>query len=172
MLGAYIKYLHHFFLPHNAIYFVRCTIPFCCKAALQHDAATPVLHDWDSVFMLASLPHFPPNITMLMGFGAMASFLLSGLTGYVHKELVLMWIYCGYLCTCFLKHIRKGLCCRSVIDLHFFTEVCSSIRDRRHLVALVVKQLYGPSAPYFCTIVCTVVLLGVWKLFPMDKPDL
>ena len=51
------------------------------------------------------------------GFGAVASSLLSGLSGYVDIGL----IYCGcrYVCTCFLQHLHKVLCCCSGIDLHF-----------------------------------------------------
>ena len=82
----------------------------------------PVLHRWDGVFRLASLPLFPPNITMVImakqfffgfirhfskkydlcphvqlqtvvwlfhgSFGAVASSLLSGLSGYVDIGLV------------------------------------------------------------------------------------
>ena len=55
----------HTFLTHDAIYFVKCISPSCSKAPTQHDAATPVLHGWDGVLRLASLPHFPPNITMV-----------------------------------------------------------------------------------------------------------
>ena len=48
-------------MPHDAIYFVKCTSPSCSKAPPQHDAATPVLHGWDGVLRLASLPLFPPK---------------------------------------------------------------------------------------------------------------
>ena len=97
----------------------------------KHDAATPVFHGWDGVLRLASLPLFPPNITMVImakqfyfcfirpedispkstifdpmcsckpvvwlfyggfGAGALASSLLSGLSGYVDIGLVLLWI--------------------------------------------------------------------------------
>jgi hypothetical protein len=57
-------------------------------------------------FGLAGLPRFPPNITMVImakqlqtvawlfhgGFGAVASSLLSGLSGYVNIGLILLWI--------------------------------------------------------------------------------
>ena len=119
--------------PHNfpslwAIYFVKCTSPSCSKAPPQHDAATSVLYGWDDVLWLASLPLFPPNITMVImvkqfyfcfirpeeisqkstifvhlqlqtvvwlfygGFGAVASSLLSSLSGYVDIGLILLWI--------------------------------------------------------------------------------
>ena len=42
---------------------MKCTRPSCSKAPPQHDAATHVLHGWDGVLRLASLP-FSPNITM------------------------------------------------------------------------------------------------------------
>ena len=53
-------------VPNDAIYFVKYTRPSCSKAPPQHDAATPVLHGWDGVRHLASLPLFPPNITMVI----------------------------------------------------------------------------------------------------------
>ena len=59
-----LQYIHIIFLPHDAIYFVKWTSPSCSKAPPQHDAATPVLHVWDGVLRPASLPLFPPNITM------------------------------------------------------------------------------------------------------------
>ena len=61
-----LQYIHIIFLPHDAIYFVKCISPSCSKAPPQHDAATPVLHSWDGVPLLASLPLFPPNITMFI----------------------------------------------------------------------------------------------------------
>ena len=48
------------------IYFVKYTSPSCRKAPPQHDAATPVFHGWGGVLWLASLPLFPPNITMVI----------------------------------------------------------------------------------------------------------
>ncbi|KAK6304586.1 hypothetical protein J4Q44_G00251720 [Coregonus suidteri] len=60
------QYIHIIFLPHDAIYFVKCTSPSSSKAPPQHDAATPVLHGWDGVLRLASIPFFPPNITMVI----------------------------------------------------------------------------------------------------------
>ena len=53
-----LKYVHIIFFPHDAIYFVNCTSPSCCKAPPQHDASTPVLHGWDGVFRFSSLPLF------------------------------------------------------------------------------------------------------------------
>ena len=115
------QYSHIIFRPHDAIYFGLCTSLSCSKAPLQHDAVTPVLHGWDGVLQLASLPLFPPNITMVImakqfhfcfirpedispkctifvtvirlfyrGFGAVASSLLSGLSGYVDIGLILL----------------------------------------------------------------------------------
>uniref|UniRef100_A0A8C8C0S7 Calcium homeostasis modulator 1b n=1 Tax=Oncorhynchus tshawytscha TaxID=74940 RepID=A0A8C8C0S7_ONCTS len=48
----------HNFPPHDAIHFVKYTSPSCSKAPPQHDAATRVLHCWDGVLRLASLPLF------------------------------------------------------------------------------------------------------------------
>uniref|UniRef100_A0A4W5NB86 Synaptotagmin-like protein 1 n=1 Tax=Hucho hucho TaxID=62062 RepID=A0A4W5NB86_9TELE len=53
-----LQYIHIIFPPHDAIYFVKCTSPSCSKAPPQHDAATPVLHGWDGVLRLASIPLF------------------------------------------------------------------------------------------------------------------
>uniref|UniRef100_A0A674EQV5 Calcium channel, voltage-dependent, beta 3a n=1 Tax=Salmo trutta TaxID=8032 RepID=A0A674EQV5_SALTR len=61
-----LQYIHIILLPHDAIYFVTCTSPSCSKAPPQHDASTPVLHGWDGVLRLPSLPLFPPNITMVI----------------------------------------------------------------------------------------------------------
>ena len=47
-------------------------------------------------------------------FGAVASSLLSGLSGYVDIGLVLLWIY-----ILFLQHLHKVICCCSGIDVHF-----------------------------------------------------
>ena len=124
----FLQYIYLIFLPHETIYFVKCTSPSCSKAPPQHDAATPVLHGWDGVLRLASLSLFPPNNdghygqTVLFlfhqtrghfskkydlgphvqlqtviwlfygGFGAVASSLLNGLSGYVDIGLILLWI--------------------------------------------------------------------------------
>ena len=58
--------IHILLLPHDAIYFVKCTSPSCSKAPPQHDTATPLLQVWDGVFRLSSLARFPPNITMVI----------------------------------------------------------------------------------------------------------
>ena len=36
-----LQYIHTIVLPHNAIYFVKCSSPSCNKAPPQHDAVTP-----------------------------------------------------------------------------------------------------------------------------------
>jgi hypothetical protein len=65
-LEMLLQYIHVIFLSHEAIHFVKYTSPSCSKAPPQHDAATPVLHSLDGVLRLASLPLFPPNITMVI----------------------------------------------------------------------------------------------------------
>ena len=65
-LEMMLQYIHIIFLPHDAIYFVKCTSPSCSKAPPKHDAATPMLHGWDGILWLASLTLFPPNITMVI----------------------------------------------------------------------------------------------------------
>ena len=42
------------------------SVPVPPAAKQLIDAATPVLHSWDGVLQLASLPLFPPNITMII----------------------------------------------------------------------------------------------------------
>ena len=64
------------------------------------------------------------------GYGALASSLLSGLSGYVDIGLVLLWIQ--ILCTGFLQHLHKvlvlGLIC------NFRNEVRLSLGDRTRLL--------------------------------------
>ena len=51
-----LQYIHIIFLPHAAIYFVKCTSPSCSKAPPRHDAATLV----GMVFFgLQASPFFP-----------------------------------------------------------------------------------------------------------------
>ena len=120
-----LQYIYIIFLPHDAIYFVKCTSPSCSKATPQHDATTPVLHGCEGDLQLASLPLFTTNSTMVItakqfyfcfirpektsskkydlcphvqlqtvvwlfygSFGAVASSLLSELSGYVDIGLV------------------------------------------------------------------------------------
>ena len=59
-LEMLLQYIHIIFPPHDVIYFVKRTSLFCSKAPPQHDAATPVLHGWDGVLRLASLPLVVP----------------------------------------------------------------------------------------------------------------
>ena len=51
-----LQYINIIFLPHGAIYFVKCSSPSYNKAQSQHDAATSVLHSCDGVLRPASLP--------------------------------------------------------------------------------------------------------------------
>ena len=60
------QYIYIIFLPHDVIYFVKCTNTSCSNVPPQHDAITPMLHSWDGVLRLASLPLFSPNITMVI----------------------------------------------------------------------------------------------------------
>ena len=63
-LEMLLQYIHVIFLPHDAIYFMKCTSPSCSKAPPQHDAAISMLHGWDS--SACKPPPFPPNITMVI----------------------------------------------------------------------------------------------------------
>ena len=79
------------FLPHDAIYFVECTRPSCSKAPPQHDAATAVLHSWDGVLLLASLPLFPSNITMVI-MAKQFYFVSSDKRTFLQKVQSLSWL--------------------------------------------------------------------------------
>jgi hypothetical protein len=103
----------------------------------QHDAANPMLHGWDGILRLASLPLFPPNITMVimanssicvssdqriflqktivwLFYGVFcASSLLSSLSGYVDIGLVLL--------------LKRLFCVSSSIFTRFFAAVLGLI---------------------------------------------
>ena len=83
------------------------------------------------------------------GFGAVASSLLSGLSGYVDIGLVLLWIY--ILLYCFLQHLHKVLCCCSGIYLHFSHH--GTFISRRQNVSPSWWRLRGPMVfilAYYC----------------------
>ena len=115
----------------------------------QHDAATPVLHGWDGVLLLASLPLFPPNRKMVIMakqfyfcFFRQEDVSLSP-CAVENRCLAFLWTFwssCFFLAerpfrlclyrtrftvdidhffTCFLQHLHKVLCCCSGIDVHF-----------------------------------------------------
>ena len=77
------------------------------------------------------------------GFGAVASSMLIGLSGYVDIGLVLL---CGYryFCTCFLQHLHKVLCCCSGIDLHFPHQSTFISRRQNVSPSWAVWRLRGP----------------------------
>ena len=57
-LEMLLQYIQIIFLLYDAIYFVKCTSPFCSKAPPQHDAATPMLHGWDGCSSACRPPPF------------------------------------------------------------------------------------------------------------------
>ena len=123
-LEMLLQYIHIIFLPHDAIYFVKCTSPSCSKAPPHHDASRlgwcssackhPHFyskhnngHYGQTVLFLFHqtrghffnkydlCPHVQLQTVVRLfygGFGAVASSLLSGLSGYVDIGLVLLWI--------------------------------------------------------------------------------
>ena len=125
---------------------MKCTSLSCSKAPPKHDAATPVLHGWDGVLQLASLPLFPPNRTVVI---MAKQFYFCFIkpedispksTIFVHVQLqTVVWLFydgfgvvassllsglSGYVdidtfVPVFLQHLHKVLCCCSGIDLHF-----------------------------------------------------
>ena len=85
------------------------------------------------------------------GYGAVASSLLSGLSGYVDIGLV----YCGYryFCTCFLQHLHKVLCSCSGIYLHFSHQSTFISRRQNASPSWSVWRLRGPMVfilAYYC----------------------
>ena len=86
------------------------------------------------------------NLAFYGGFGAVASSLLSGLSGYVEKDTFVpvsssiftmtFAVVLGWICT-------------------FCTNVRSSLGDRRHLLPERYDGRVVPRCLYLCTIVCT-----------------
>ena len=59
-----LQYTHIIFLPHDAIYFVKCTSPSCSQAAPQHDAGRAGVRGEGGVGRLGGGPQakdHPPN---------------------------------------------------------------------------------------------------------------
>ena len=84
-------------------------------------------------------------------FRAVASSLLSGLSGYVDMDLFYCWY--RYLCTCFLQHLHKVLCCCSGIDLHFSHQRTFISRRQNPSPSWAVWRLRGPMVfilAYYC----------------------
>jgi hypothetical protein len=124
-----LQYIHIISPPHDAIYFVKCTIPSCRKAPPQHDAATPVLHGWDGVLRLASLPLFPPMVIMAKEF----HFLFHQTRGHFFKKYDLcphvqlqtvVWLFIGSL-GAVASSLLSGL--SGYVDIDTFVPVSSSI---------------------------------------------
>ena len=104
----------------------------------------------------------------------MASSLLSGLSGYVDIRLVSLWIW--ILCTCFLQHLHKVLCCCSGIDFHFSHQrmFISRRQNRTHLLPERYDGCVVPWCLYLRTIVCTDEhgTFRSLEIAPKDEPDL
>ena len=124
-------------LPHDAIYFVKYTSPSCSKVPPQHDAATLVLHGWDGVLRLASLPHFPPNITMVIMakqfyfFQQTRGQKVRSLSPCANRSLAFLWRFwsSGF----FLAERAFRLCqyrASFIVDIDTFVPVSSSIFTR------------------------------------------
>ena len=167
-----------------------------------------MLHGWDGVLRLASLPLFPPNITMVIlakqfyfcvirpedispkstifvpmcscklsgfyyGFGAVASSLLSGLSGYVdYRTRFTMDIdtFVPVSSSIFTRSfaVVLGLNCT------FRTKVCSSLGDRTCLLPERYDGCVVPWCLYLPTIVCTDErgTLRRFEIAPEDEPGL
>ncbi|KAK6308172.1 hypothetical protein J4Q44_G00214430 [Coregonus suidteri] len=98
-----LQYIHIIFLPHDAIYFVKCTSPSCSKAPPQHDAATPVLHIWDGV-RLASIPLF---LILRLHFSHLADTLIQSdlqlVSAYIFPPNITMDIMAKQFYFCFIR---------------------------------------------------------------------
>ena len=155
-----LQYIHIIFRPHDAIYFVKCTSPSCSKAPPQHDAATPVLHGWDGVLWLASLPLFPPIITMVI----MAkqfyfcfirpedispnSMILSPFA-VANRSLAFLWRFwsSGFFLAEWPFRLCRYRSCFTV-DIDTFVPVSSSIFTRSFAVVLGLICTFAPKYVY------------------------
>ena len=183
-----LQYIHIFFPDlfcevHQSFLQQSTATTWCCH---------PVLHGWDGVLWLASLPLLPPNIMVIM-FHQMKVRSLSPCAVANHSLAVLeQWLlpcwaafqvmsiqdlfYCGYryFCTCFLQHPHKVLCCCSGIDLHFSHQ--STFISRRQNASSPERYdgCVVPWCLYLHTIVCTDER-GTFRdleIAPMEEPDL
>ena len=124
---------------------MKCTSPSCSKAAPQHDAATPMLHGWDGVLRLASLPLFPPDITVVI----MAIFDSSDKRTFHQKVQSLspcvvakrsLAFLCWFWSSGFFLAERPFRLCRYrtrfTVDIGTFVPVSSSIFTRSFAVVL------------------------------------
>ena len=96
--------------------------------------------------------HFQTTVWLFYcGFGAVASSLLSSLSGYVDKDS----FYCGfrYFGTCFLQHLHKILCCCSGIDLHFSHQSTFISKRQNASPSWAICRLHGNMVlilAYYC----------------------
>ena len=197
-----LQYIHIIFLPHDAIYFVKCTSPSCSKAPPQHAAATPVLYGWDGVLQLQSLPLCPPNKMMVI----MAkhfrpeTFLQKvwSLSPCAVANCSLAFLWWFWSSDFFLAERPSRLCryrTRFTVDIDTFVPVSSSIFTKSFAVVLGLictfhtkvrsslgdrtrleryDSCLGPWCLYLGTIVCTDER-GTFRhleIAPKDEPDL
>ena len=129
-----------------SIDFVKCTSPSCSKAPPQHDAATPVLHGWECVLRLASIPLFPPNITMVIM--AKHFFVSSDQRTCPHVQLqTVVWLFLWrFLSSGFFLAARPFRLCwyrtRFTVDIYTFVPVFYSIFTRSF--AVVLGLIFAP----------------------------
>ena len=138
-----LQYIHIIFLPHDAIYFVKCTSP--CSKAPPNMMLPPQCFKVGMVcFGLQAPPFFSKHNDG--HYGQTDLFLFHQTRGHFSKKYELCphvqlqtvgWLFkqfwssgfflaerpfrlCRYryFCTCFLQHLHTLLCC-SGIDLHF-----------------------------------------------------
>ena len=143
-----LQYIHIILLPHDAIYFVKCTSPSCSKAPPQHDAATPVLHGWDGVLRRASLPFFLqtqrwsfwPNSSIFVS-SDQRTFLqkVQSLSPFAvaNRSLLFLWQFWSsgfFLAERLFRLCRYRTC--FTVDIDTFVPVSSSIFTRSFAVVL------------------------------------
>ena len=142
-----LQYIHVILLPHDAIYFVKCTSPSCSKAPPQHDAATPVLHHWDGVIWLARLSfsfkhndgYYGQTVIFLFPQTRGHFFKKHDLCPHVQLQTVVWVFYGGFEQWLFLAEQPIRLCqyrTRFTVDIDTFGPVSSSIFTRSFTVVL------------------------------------
>ena len=136
-----LQYIHIIFLPHDAIYFVKCTSPSCSKAPPKHDAATPVLHGWGLQASPFSSKHNDGHYSQTVPFlfhqtrGHFSK--KYDLCPHVHLQTV-VWLFL-WSSGSFLADWPFKLCryrTRFTVDIDTFVPVSSSIFTRSFAVVL------------------------------------
>ena len=98
------------------------------------------------------------------GFGAVASSLLSGLSGYVNIGLVLLCKW--HFCTRFLQHFHKVFCSYSGIDLTYQSMFISRRQRVSFLSGMTAARSHDVYTCVLLFVQMNVAPSGIWKLLP------